>query len=137
MPFTTRITVNFGDVDSAGLVYYPNIFHYFHVAMEEFFAATCGVPYHALIQDQRIGFPTVNVETEFFLPLVYGDEAIIEIKILRVGNSSLTLNYEITRSSDSTICARATLVHVCMNLDSKRAVTIPTNLREKLVVEEE
>ncbi|MCA1633568.1 MAG: hypothetical protein LC802_07595 [Acidobacteria bacterium] len=35
MSFSTRITVRFGDTDPAGLVYYPNIFHYFHIALEE------------------------------------------------------------------------------------------------------
>lgn len=39
MPFSTRITVRFGDADPAGLVYYPVLFHYCHAAMEEFFAA--------------------------------------------------------------------------------------------------
>jgi len=39
MSFSTRITVRFGDTDPAGLVYYRNIFHYFHIALEEFFAA--------------------------------------------------------------------------------------------------
>ena len=47
MPFSTRITVRFGDADPAGLVYYPTFFHYFHIAMEEFFAARCGISYQA------------------------------------------------------------------------------------------
>ncbi|MBC7911107.1 MAG: acyl-CoA thioesterase, partial [Pyrinomonadaceae bacterium] len=46
MPFSTRIRVRFGDADPAGLVYYPVIFHYFHIALEEFFAACCGITYH-------------------------------------------------------------------------------------------
>ena len=49
MPFSTRITVRFGDTDPAGLVYYPNIFHYFHIAMEEFFADRCGISYQKLM----------------------------------------------------------------------------------------
>ena len=71
MPFSTRITVRFADVDAAGLVYYPVLFHYCHVAMEEFFAARCGVTYDRLMSVERIGFPTVNAKAEFFAPLVY------------------------------------------------------------------
>src|ERR1051325_11642171 len=74
MPFTTRITVRFGEADPAGLVYYPRLFHYCHIAFEEFFAARCGITYEQLLARERIGFPAVNVQAEFVAPLVYGDE---------------------------------------------------------------
>ena len=132
MPFQTRITVRFGDADPAGLVYYPVILHYCHIAMEEFFAARCGIGYHRLMNDERIGFPTVNVEAEFFVPLVYGDEALVEVAVARVGNSSVIFEYGIRRASDGILCARSTQVHVAMNLDKRRAVSIPEKLTMNL-----
>jgi 4-hydroxybenzoyl-CoA thioesterase len=132
---STRITVRFGDCDPAGLVYYPVIFHYCHVAMEEFFAGRCGIPYHKLMADERIGFPTVNTRAEFFVPLVYGDEAEVKVAVKRVGESSLVLEYSISRASDSTLCARSENVHVCMNLDTRRPVPIPASYRKILASE--
>jgi 4-hydroxybenzoyl-CoA thioesterase len=129
MPFSTRITVRFGDTDPAGLVYYPNIFHYFHVALEEFFGARCRVSYRRLMADERIGFPTVKTETEFFAPLVYGDEADVEIYVSHTGNSSATFEYAVRRAGDRTLCARSTQVHVAMNLDTRRPVPIPEKYR--------
>jgi YbgC/YbaW family acyl-CoA thioester hydrolase len=129
MPFSTRIPVRFGDCDPAGLVYYPVIFHYCHVAMEEFFAECCGIPYHKLMADERIGFPTVNTGAEFFVPLVYGDEAEIEVLVKRVGRSSVTFKYDIRRAGDAVLCARCTNVQVSMNLDTRRAVPIPERYR--------
>jgi 4-hydroxybenzoyl-CoA thioesterase len=129
MPFSTRITVRFGDTDPAGLVYYPNLFHYCHVAMEEFFAACCNVSYHKLMAEERIGFPTVNVQAEFMMPLVYGDEAVIEVFVSEVGRSSATFEYGLRRASDGALCARARMVHVAMNLDERRAVAINDQLR--------
>jgi 4-hydroxybenzoyl-CoA thioesterase len=129
MPFKTRIKVRFGDADPAGLVYFVNIFHYFHVAMEEFFAARCGISYQELMTKERIGFPTVNVQAEFFMPLVYGDEAEVEVYVSRVGASSATFEYTVRRVSDSALCARATNVQVAMNLDARRAVPIPDHYR--------
>ena len=130
MPFVTRIMVRFGDADPAGLVYYVNIFHYFHVAMEEFFAARCGTSYQKLMEDERIGFPTVNVLAEFFMPLVYGDEAEVEVSVSRVGESSATFEYSVRRAGDGQLCARATNVQVAMNLDTRRAVPIPDLYRQ-------
>lgn len=133
MLFSTRITVRFGDVDSAGLVYYPRIFHYFHIALEEFFAACCGIPYHRLMKDERIGFPTVNAQTQFLAPLVYGDEIDVLMQVANVGTTSVTFEYNIQRTSDQMLCVRSTQVHAAMNLDARRAVPLPEKYRRALL----
>ena len=125
MPFTTRIIVRFGQTDPAGLVYYPNIFHYFHIALEEFFGARCGITYARLMAEERIGFPTVKTETEFFAPLLYGDEVDLEVHVSQTGNSSATFEYAARRVADGVLCARSKQVHVAMNLDTRRPVPIP------------
>jgi 4-hydroxybenzoyl-CoA thioesterase len=129
MGFSTRIKVRFGDADPAGLVYFVNLFHYYHVAMEEFFAARCGISYQELMADERLGFPTVNVQAEFFTPLVYGDEAEVEVYVSRVGQSSVTFEYSLRRVRDGVLCARATNIQVAMNLDERRAVPVPDKYR--------
>jgi 4-hydroxybenzoyl-CoA thioesterase len=130
MPFTTRITVRFGEADPAGLVYYPRLFHYCHIALEEFFAARCGITYEQLLARERIGFPTVNVQAEFVAPLVYGDEVEAEVFVSHIGRTSATFEYVLRRASDHALCARATLVQVAMNLDTRRAVEIPAPYRQ-------
>lgn len=129
MPFSTQIVVRFGDADPAGLVYYPVLFHYCHVAMEEFFAARCGIAYARLLAEERLGFPTVNARAEFFAPLVYGDVAVVEVFVSRVGRSSATFEYTIRRAADDLVCARATLVQAALNLDTRRAVPVPDKYR--------
>ena len=130
MPFSTRIKVRFGDADPAGLVYYPVIFHYFHIGLEEFFAARCGISYDKLIAEERLGFPTVKSEAEFFVPLIYGDEVDLEIFVSKLGTSSAVFEYRATRAQDGTLCARATQIQACMNMDTRRAVPIPDKYRE-------
>jgi 4-hydroxybenzoyl-CoA thioesterase len=129
MPFSKRIEVRFGDCDPAGLVYYPVLFHYCHAAMEEFFAARCGVSYPRLLSERRVGFPTVNVRAEFFAPLVYGDAADVEVWASAVGRTSVTFEYRLRRAADGGLCASATHVQVAMDLDERRAVPIPEDLR--------
>jgi 4-hydroxybenzoyl-CoA thioesterase len=129
MPFSTLITVRFGDCDPAGLVYYPALFHYCHVAMEEFFAARCGVSYARLMSESRLGFPTVNARAEFSAPFVYGDEVEVEVFVSRAGRSSATFEYRLRRAGEAEPRASATLVQVAMNLDTRRPVEIPEGLR--------
>jgi len=130
LSFSTRIRVRFGDADPAGLVYYPTIFHYLHIALEEFFASCCGITYHSLMTDERLGFPTVNAKTEFFVPLVYGDDVDVELRITNVGQSSATFEYDVKRVIDGKLCSRSTQIQVCMNLDTRRAVPIPDKYRK-------
>ncbi len=129
MLFSTRITVRFGETDPAGLVYFPRLLHYCHVAFEEFFAARCGIGYEQLLTRERVGFPTVKVQAEFLTPLTYGDEVDVEVSVARVGRSSATFEYALRRVSDGTICARVTLVQVAMNLDVRRAIEIAARYR--------
>ncbi|MBC7932782.1 MAG: acyl-CoA thioesterase [Rubrivivax sp.] len=129
MAFSTRIPVRFGDADPAGLVYYPVLLHYCHIAMEEFFAARCGTVYARLLAEERLGFPTVNVRAEFFAPFVYGDEVEVEVWVSRTGRSSATFEYRLRRASDGALCASATLVLVATALDALRPVAIPESLR--------
>src|ERR1044071_6494609 len=129
MPFSTHITVRFGDCDPAGLVYYPVLFHYCHAAMEEFLAARCGKPYARLMGEDRVGCPTVNVRAEFVAPLVYGDEVEVEVWASAVGHTSVTFEYRLRRASDGVLCAAATHVQVSMSLDGRRPVPLTDELR--------
>ncbi len=129
MPFSTRIRVRFGDVDPAGLVYYPNIFHYFHIGLEEFIETTCGISYNRLIAEKQLGFPTVNSKAEFSTPLIYGDEVDLVVEVSSIGRSSATFEYTVKRASDGLVCASATQIHVCMSMETRRAVAIPDEYR--------
>lgn len=129
MVFSTHIKVRFGDADPAGLVYYPVILHYFHIGLEEFFAARCGISYDRLIKDERLGFPTVKSEAEFFVPLVYGDEVEVEVFVSKIGRTSAVFEYGARRASDGTLCARATNVQVAMDMNTRRAVPVPEKYR--------
>jgi hypothetical protein len=61
MAFYSQLKIRFGDIDRAGIVYYPRFMHYFHVALEEFFASELGIEYHDMVETHRIGLPTVHL----------------------------------------------------------------------------
>ena len=132
MSFSTRITVVFGDTDLAGLVYYPNLFHYCHIAMERFFSERCSAPYHQLLAQRRFGFPTVKVDAEFVDPLVYGDEVDVSVDVANVSRRSVTLHYCLSRAKDMVRSAQVTMVHVAMDLDSRTSIEIPETLRQPM-----
>jgi 4-hydroxybenzoyl-CoA thioesterase len=130
MVFSTQLTINFGDTDPAALVYFPNIFHYCHIVMERFFHDRCGVQYSTLIQDQKLGFPTVHIQAEFKSTMRYGDVIDVELEVTRIGNKSVSFFYQLMR--ERVVCAEVLQVVVAMDLSTHLSVQIPDSLRESL-----
>jgi 4-hydroxybenzoyl-CoA thioesterase len=127
--YETSLKVRFGDIDHAGIVYYPRIINYFHVAFEEFFSDRVGLPYNELLDDRRLGFPSVKVDVDFRVTLAFGDKARVEIQTVRLGNSSLTLRYRIRKEGSEEVCVEARITTVCVNMDTFEPTRIPDDLR--------
>ncbi len=115
MTFSAEFDVRFGEIDQAGVVYYPRFFHYFHQAFEEWFGRALGVPYPDLVLKERVGYPSVRVETEFLKPLRYGDRIRVDLELLDVGRTSITVGYTIVRLADGEVSARATIKNVAID----------------------
>ncbi len=129
MVFSTSITVRFADCDPVGFVYYPRVLHYCHVCMEEFFAQRCGITYQKLLDTERIGFATVKIEAEYFVPLLYGDTAEVDLEITDLGRSSARFNYTVKRANDSVLCAESSQIQVAMDIDKRKAIPLPEKYR--------
>ena len=129
MVFSTSIIVRFADCDPVGFVYYPRVLHYCHVCMEEFFAQRCGITYQKLLDDERIGFATVKIEAEYFVPLLYGDTVEVDLEVTDLGRSSARFNYSIKRANDAVLCAQSSQIQVAMDIDKRKAIPLPEKYR--------
>lgn len=93
MPFKTSILVRFGDLDAAGIAYYPNLVNFLHEAFEDFFTGHVGRPYPEVFRE-GVGFPTVKVEMEFLSPVHYGDHVDVAVVPEMIGRTSVRIRYE-------------------------------------------
>jgi 4-hydroxybenzoyl-CoA thioesterase len=130
MAFTANIEVRFGDCDPAGIVYFPMLYHYCHIAFEMTWSGALGVPYPELVRDQRLGFPTVRVETDFASPARYGDTVSIDVSVPRIGNSSV--DFLFIGAVGSRRAFRSIHTVVCTALDELTSRPIPEPLRASL-----
>ncbi|MCS6856540.1 MAG: acyl-CoA thioesterase [Sandaracinaceae bacterium] len=134
--FRTSIKVRFSDEDHAQVVYFPRFFHFFHTVFEDFFESE-GLPYHLAFKE-GLAWPAVHARCDFLVPLRFGERLDVELGVLRVGKSSLSLAYHAWVGER--LCARAQLVVVCIDLSSFRPLPIPNKYRaifEKHLVEGE
>lgn len=131
MIFSAEFDVRFGEIDYARVVYYPRFFHYFHQAFEEWFGRALGVSYPDLVVGENVGYPSVKAETEFLKPLRYGDRIRIDLELLDIGRTSITVGYTVVRLTDGQVSARATIKNVAIDNDTFKPVPIPPEWRRR------
>ena len=107
------------------------------VTMEELFAAVVGVPYHVVILEERVGYPTVRVEADYRKPVPMGETVEMHVSVERIGNRSVDFRYEGRRKSDGesafVIRSRAVSTH----MDDWHSIPLPEHHRrafEELLV---
>lgn len=121
--------IRFADIDAAGWLYYPRFIEFCHNAFEDWINSTAPLNYRQIIDQQRWGFPAVAVKAEYFAPLKHADTAVIEIKILHVGNSSLITGFEFVRKHDQVLSFKAEVTTVCTDLNLGKSMPIPATIR--------
>ncbi|MEI6175675.1 MAG: thioesterase family protein [Verrucomicrobiota bacterium] len=90
--------VAFGDTDASGWMHFPNIFRYFEEA-EHAFLKSRGL----LVFDRsQGGWPRVKVSCDFKRPLLTGDRIEVLLEISKIGNSSITWNFEVLTAAGET-----------------------------------
>jgi 4-hydroxybenzoyl-CoA thioesterase len=129
MAFVSEQPVRFADIDRAGIVYYPRFVDFFHRAFEDFFAVEAGTHYHRLIDDLRVGFPTVHIESDFKIPLQYGDVIRIELTVARLGQHSVAIRYRAFRPGMDVPAAVAVITTACVDMGSFKPIAVPEQLR--------
>jgi len=128
-PFETRRTLRFGDCDPAGIAYFPSYFHFLNGVHEEWWESL-GFPWRQLIQERRVGLPTVQLDTRFLAPGFIGDELTFLLDLTRLGSRSMTLQYTVKRSE--TLLWQAAQVIVATSLESHKSIAWPDDVRAAL-----
>jgi 4-hydroxybenzoyl-CoA thioesterase len=131
----TTIRVEWGDCDPAGIVYYPNFFHWCDVATWNFFAA-CGLPIAELQKRYgTIGFPLLEASASFRVPSRPQDLLTIATSLGALKRKTLELHHAFSRDGVALLTARE--LRVWAELDGRhphglRAGTMPQEVIDRL-----
>src|ERR1051325_9949034 len=89
---TTRVEIQFGDCDPAGIVYYPNYFRFFDNATAALLAAALGTNKRRWLEKfGSAGIPMVDTSARFLKPSRFGDIVEIHSEITELGRSSFSI----------------------------------------------
>ena len=127
--FSKRYRYRFGDIDHAGIAYYPALLHYFHCCFEDWWSDALGTPYPTVMREERFGLPAVNLQVDFFSPIRYGDEPEISLAVLALGRTSVQLGMWMSLEERDQPACRARITTVSVDLDTMEKHEIPAKWR--------
>ena len=123
--------VDFPMLDMAGIGFYPRIYDLAHRFFEDSWMEMCGVDYPHIIGEMMIGFPVVDIKSEFHAPFRYGDTVTAKIWISKIGSKSCTWQYRFSNQSGELLWSSEQIT-VCVSMTDLASVVIPDVLRTGL-----
>jgi 4-hydroxybenzoyl-CoA thioesterase len=136
--FTNRrtVTIEWGDCDPAGIVYYPRYFAMFDASTAALFRTALGYDKFEMIRRFGIiGFPMVDTGARFVIPSRFGEDVTIESAISRFGNSSFDVTHRLLRGDVLAIEAREKRVWAGEDPDrpgTLKGMPMPVEVRDAL-----
>jgi acyl-CoA thioester hydrolase len=128
-----EIEVEWGDLDSLGIVFYPRMFAWADAAAHQLFRAA-GVPMDRLLE-RKMGFGLVSASASFESPARYGERLLCRSAVSKLGGKTLELTHRLVRAAGGGAVATLRETRVCMDVRdaaSIRARTIPDDVVARL-----
>ena len=129
-----EITVNWGESDPFGLVYYPRIVAWFNETEHELFR-TIGYPIDEMIKNDRTTFVMGEIHFKFIGPAAYGDRITTTVTLKELGEKTLQWNCKANNAitGEPVTEGRATRIYARINEDgSLTSSIIPEHIRKAL-----
>ena len=121
--------VRFGDIDSAGVIHFHNLFRWCHEAWEENMVlyglnALDIFPSPTPVESSdSIVLPIVHCEANFLAPIVLGDELDVQILPSKLNSSSFQVRYKFQRGTQ--IVSDALIKHRSINTLDRKPCDLP------------
>lgn len=132
--YSRELTVNWGESDPFGLVYFPLMLAWFNDTEHELLRAV-GFPTNRMIAENRSAFVMGDVHFKFIGPAAYGDRVRTVIQLSRMTRSILhwDCRAEHSSSGDLITMGRAIRIHAQIQDDGNiKSIPIPDDIRDAL-----
>ncbi|SHF19460.1 acyl-CoA thioesterase [Dysgonomonas macrotermitis] len=126
---TLPIQIRFNDVDSIGHINNNIYFSYFDLGKINYFE-NLKASYVSWIDGIIV---IARIEVDFIAPVFYKEDIVVDTKIVRVGNKSVTLLQQIRNSLTNEIKCRCNSVVVTYNPKELVAMKVPQIWKESII----
>ena len=128
--FNHKLRVRFAETDLQGIVFNGNYLTYYDVAWTEYFRAM-GMVWKDIVET---GADTVLARTtiEFKSPAHFDEVLEIYTRVSKVGNTSITFDFEIYPEGEERLVGTSSSLYVCVDPKTVRPVRVPDLLRSRI-----
>ncbi|CDG89847.1 MULTISPECIES: acyl-CoA thioesterase [Xenorhabdus] len=84
------------------------------------------------LKTNNVGFAVVNININYRLPAVFGDELEVRSSLKELRNKSGVFFQEIIRRSDNKVLTDALTTFACIDLKTQKALTLEGDIQERL-----
>lgn len=128
-PVSLSIEVAWGDMDAFGHVNNTVFFRYFESTRIAYMRAV-----ESAVSDKGEFTPVVaSTKCDYLSPVVFPDTVTGQTRLLKMGNSSFTMEYQLTSQAQGKVVARGEAVIVNLDITTGRARPVPEALRQRML----
>ncbi|RYG49541.1 acyl-CoA thioesterase [bacterium] len=130
IPTVERVRVRYGETDMMGHAYYANYLYWFEQAR----GAWCRARGYSYLVLEEMGYrlPAVEAHLEYKREALYDDVLAVKVWISEIKRASMRFDYEVTNERTGQLATTGYTWHVLMSGETRKAVSIPPEVREML-----
>jgi acyl-CoA thioester hydrolase len=128
-PFVHQLRVRYHECDAQGIVFNAHHFAYFDITLTELWREAFG-SYDAVRDDFGSDVVVADAQASFRGSPRFDDLLDIEMRIEKLGNSSMVATFEEKRDGEVLVSGR--MVHVFVDPETMQKQPIPDAVRERL-----
>jgi acyl-CoA thioester hydrolase len=129
-PYEETLKVRYRDTDAQGHMFFAN-YLVFADEVAGNYMRTLGFDWSDTSSLPAYVF-TVNANCDFVHECLAGDEIRVEVGYTRLGNTSATLGFTLTRVGDNEVLARGSFAQVFVSRDTRKPTPVPDGVREMI-----
>lgn len=119
------ITTRWMDNDVYGHVNNVIYYSWFDTAINQFLIANEALN----IENSPVICYVIETQCNYFAPVAFPDLITIGIRVAKLGNSSVRYKLGVFRNEEESVVAQGHFIHVHVNRETRRPVSIPDNIR--------
>jgi acyl-CoA thioester hydrolase len=132
--FSFPLRVRWADLDPQGIVFNPNYLTYFDIGVTEYFREI-GCVYPGAFFAQGVDTFMIKATVEFKAPAKFDDEIEAQVRVRRIGRTSMTFVLSIRRGDELLVTGE--LIYVFASLTNRKPVIVPDVFRRAVLEYEE
>lgn len=130
--FSYRLRVRYSEIDGQKVVFNAHYMTYIDCAVTEYFLEGLALDLTTLAEEGKFDIVLVKSTLEYKKPARVNEWLTVWCRMKKIGRSSMTMDFVITKEGESDPLVTAEIVYVCYDALNEKAMPVPTFVRKRI-----